>query len=84
MAREYVSLLRLHVQAEADPGALLRVLERFQSLNILPRRVSAQIAASETMTIEVDVAGVSESIVSLITAKIEQVPCILEAYWRRP
>ena len=84
MAREYVSLLRLHVQAEADPGALLRVLERFQSLNILPCRVSAEIAASETMSIEVDVAGVSESIVSLITAKIGQVPCILEAYWRRP
>ena len=31
------ALLRLRVTAEADLGALSRVLERFQNLNVVPR-----------------------------------------------
>jgi hypothetical protein len=37
-----LSLLRLRVLAEADSGALMRVLERFQNLGVLPRRVIAE------------------------------------------
>ncbi len=36
------SLLSLRVTAEADPGAIVRVLHPFQNLNINPRRALAQ------------------------------------------
>ena len=37
--QQSAALLRLRVTAEADLGALSRVLERFQNLNVVPRRV---------------------------------------------
>ena len=37
---ETSALYRLRVTAEADLGALSRVLERFQNLNVVPRRVA--------------------------------------------
>jgi (p)ppGpp synthase/HD superfamily hydrolase len=80
---ESVSLLRLRVVAEADPAALQRVLERFQNLNVLPRRVIAEFGTSNTFHIRVDIAGLSEERLSRIAAKIEQAPCVLSAYWSR-
>lgn len=75
------SLLRLRVTAEADPGALARVLERFQNRNIMPRCVRAEWSIAGTIHIHVDIAGVSEETLSLITAKLNQVPSVLHAYW---
>ena len=76
-------VLYLRVAAEADPGALVRVLERFQNLNILPRRVVAECGMTGTLHVQVDLAGISEDTVSLIAAKLAQVPCIHNAYWYR-
>ena len=45
MSAQQFSLLRLRVVADADPGALGRVLEPFQNLNTLPRRVVAECVA---------------------------------------
>jgi hypothetical protein len=39
------------------PGALARVLERFQNLNVLPRRVIAELATTGVFHIEVDGEG---------------------------
>ncbi len=78
------SLFRLRVAADADPGALARVLERFQNLNIVPRRVLAELATTGTLHIELDVAGLPEETVTLITAKLRQVPSILNAHWHHP
>jgi hypothetical protein len=75
------SLLRLRIVAEADPGALALVLERFQNLNVLPRRVVAESGIAGELYIQVDVAGLPEGLVDLIVAKLGQVPCILNAYW---
>ena len=75
--------LRLKVQAEADPGALARVLERFQNLNIVPWRVTAELAATGTLHVRVDIAGVREETVRLIAAKLGQVPCVLAVSWIR-
>ncbi len=75
------SLLRLCVVAEADPGALARVLERFQNLNVLPRKVVAESGIAGVLYIEVDVAGLPEETVGLIAAKLGQAPCVLNAYW---
>ena len=75
--------LRLKVQAEADPGALARVLERFQNLNLVPIRVTAQLFSSGILHVRVDLAGVCEETVGLIAAKLGQTPCILTASWHR-
>jgi hypothetical protein len=83
MSTQTWSFLRLRVTAEADPGALARILNHFQNLNILPRKVVAEIATTGIFHVEVDVTGLSEDTVSLIAAKIGEVPCILSARWHR-
>jgi hypothetical protein len=76
-----LSVLRLKVVAEADSGALMRVLERFQNLGVLPRRVIAEFTTTDVMSIQVDVSGVEENRLTLIAAKVGQIPCVSQAYW---
>jgi (p)ppGpp synthase/HD superfamily hydrolase len=78
---EQVLHLRLRVLAEADSGALMRTLERFQNLGVAPRRVIAEFTTADTMSIQVDIAGLDEAHLSLIANKLGQVPCVLRAYW---
>ena len=78
-----VSLFRLRVTADADPGAIARVIERFQNLNFLPRRVIAEFGIDETIHIEVDVCGMPEEQIKVITAKIGQATSVLSARWHR-
>jgi hypothetical protein len=75
--------LCLRVSADADPGALARVLNSFQSLNVVPRRVIAELGTTGTLYIRIDVTGLTEGHLSLIAAKIGQVPCVGNAYWHR-
>jgi hypothetical protein len=81
MSANQLSVLRLKVVAEADSGALMRVLERFQNLGVLPRRVIAEFTTTDAMSIQVDVSGVEESRLTLIAAKVGQIPCVNQAYW---
>ena len=81
MSADQVSLLRLKVVAEADAGALMRVLERFHNLGVLPRRVVAEFTTADFLSIQVDIAGVEESRMTLIAAKLGQIPCVNQAYW---
>jgi hypothetical protein len=74
-------LLRLRVVAEADAGALMRVLERFQNLGVLPRRVIAEFTSADLLSIQLDVAGLEETRLSLIAAKLGEMPCVQHAYW---
>lgn len=78
---ESLSLLRLRVVAEADAGVLMRVLERFQNLGILPRRVIAEFTTTDALNIQLDVSGLEESRLSLIAAKLGELPCVTQAYW---
>jgi hypothetical protein len=80
-AVESLSLLRLRVVAEADAGALMRVLERFQNLGVLPRRVIAEFTTTDSLSIQLDVAGLEESRLTLIAAKLGEMPCVTKAYW---
>lgn len=78
-----VQVLHLRVAAEPDPGVLARVLERFQNLNIVPRKVLAEWATTNIVHIQVELTGLSETMLDLIAAKVGQSPCILNAYWHR-
>lgn len=75
------ALLRLRVTAEADLGALSRVLERFQNLNIVPRRVVAEMGSGDVLYIQVDIVGIAEERLSHIAAKLASTLCIRDAYW---
>jgi hypothetical protein len=81
MSSSASSLLRLRVIAEADPGALARVLERFQNLNVLPRRVIAEFATNDKLHVQVDIFGLTEERLTMIAAKIAEVPAVLSSYW---
>jgi hypothetical protein len=81
MGVDRFSLLRLRVVAEADAGALLRVLERFHNLGVLPRRVIAEFTSSDLLSIQLDVMGLDESRLTLIAAKLGEMPCVSRAYW---
>jgi hypothetical protein len=83
MCSQESSLWRLRVVADADPSALARVVERFQNLNVLPRRVVAEFGTNETLHIQVDVFGLSEQQLTLIAAKIAQATSIANVYWHR-
>jgi hypothetical protein len=76
------ALLRLRVTAEPDSGALIRVLERFQILNLIPRRVIAE-CGTRQLHIHIDIFGIPEERLTFITAKLGQVPCVIEAHWFR-
>jgi hypothetical protein len=78
---ETYSLLRLRVVAEADAGVLMRVLERFQNLGVLPRRVIAEFTSTDSVSIQLDVAGMEESRLSIIAAKVGEMPFVTRAYW---
>ena len=71
----------LRVTAESDPGALMRVLERLTNLNIVPRRLVAESATNGVLQIQLHLSGLTEQTVRLITAKLAQVPCILNVYY---
>ena len=73
----------LRVSADADPGALPRVLGCFQSVNVVPRRVVAELGTTGTLHIRIDVTGLTEGHLSRIAARIGQVPCVGNAYWHR-
>jgi hypothetical protein len=83
MSSSNLTLLRLRVVTEADPGAVARVLERFQNINVLPRRVVVEHGTNGSVYIQVDVAGLSEQMLTLIALKISQVPCVSHVHWHR-
>ena len=80
-SHETFPLLRLRVVADADPTAIGRVIERFQNLNVVPRRVSAEFATDDRLHIEVDVFGLTEEQISFVTRKIGQAVSIHQAHW---
>lgn len=74
-------LLRLRVAAEADPGALPRVLASFQNLNVIPRRVVAEFGTGQVLHVQIDLFGLPERRLDVIAAKLGQIPSVLNAYW---
>jgi hypothetical protein len=78
---EATALLRLRVVAEADPGALVRILGRLQHLNVVPRRVMAEASTTELLHVEIDIVGLTAQHLALLTAKVGQDCCVFNAHW---
>lgn len=76
------SALVLQVISDADPGALLRVLQQFVSLNLLPHYFLAQTSRDGTVTMRLEVADCPPQMLERISARLEQIPCIHRACWR--
>jgi hypothetical protein len=83
MSSPQFALLQLRVVSEADPAALVRVLQHFQNLNFVPRRMVAECSTAGEFHVCVDVFGLTEDRMTLITEKIKQAPFVLNAYWCR-
>jgi hypothetical protein len=83
MSYSTVSQFRLQVLADADPSAIARVLERFQNINVVPRRVIAEFGVDGSIRVQVDVCGMPEEQIEMVTAKIVQATCVVSAHWHR-
>jgi len=83
MCSEPLALLRLRVSADADPSAIPSVLGRFRDLNVVPRRVLAELGSNDVLHIEVDVFGLSEAQISLVASKLGECPCVRDSHWHR-
>ena len=81
MSSDEFTLLRLRVVADADAGALARVLERFQNLNVVPRKVLAELSLKGVFHVEVDITGLTRDGMDIIAAKIGEAPCVHSARW---
>ncbi len=73
--------LCLRVVAQADPATLARVLSYFQILNVVPRRVVAELDPSGAQHIRVETRGVSIHQLAMIGAKLAQHPVVDRADW---
>ena len=73
--------LRLKAIVEADPGALVRLLQLFQIRNIVPRAVRARRLGLEYIEaeIEFDDAELTADTLRLIAAKAQELPITLAA-----
>ncbi len=67
---------RLEVQADLDPGNLIRVLHFFQTRNVTPVCVHAQRVSEDTfaITVDVEISDLSLDVMNLIAAKIAEMP----------
>ena len=75
------ALMCLRVESEPDPSILTRLLGYFQNLNITPRRVVAEFSTHGHLYLQVEVGGLSEERMGLITAKASQLPVVIDAHW---
>ena len=86
MSPPEAAALRLKAIVEADPGALIRLLQLFQIRNVVPLRVRARRLGSEFVEaeIELDPAEVKIETLRLIAAKAQELPITLAAVVLEP
>ncbi|WP_129642081.1 hypothetical protein [Peristeroidobacter agariperforans] len=73
--------LRLKAVVEADPGALVRVLQFFQARNLIPRTVASERLGDEYLQIqiELDPAELADDGFRIVVSKINELPIVLAA-----
>ena len=70
--------MRIRAVVEADPGAVIRLLQHFQARNVVPQRVSAR-SLGEYIEVEIDIAGLGREVLERIVAKIASAPITIAA-----
>jgi len=72
---------RLKVIAEADPGAIARILQPFQSLNIVPFSVRVDRVGNAYLEVGVEITAgdLLSDVFQSIVAKLGQVPSVVAA-----
>jgi hypothetical protein len=73
--------LRLKAVVEADPGALVRVLQFFQARNLIPRTVASERLGTEYLQIqiELDPSEIADDGFRIVVSKINELPVVLAA-----
>jgi prephenate dehydratase len=73
--------LRLKAVVEADPGALVRVLQFFQARNLIPRTVASERLGAEYLQIqiELDPTEIADDGFRIVVSKINELPVVLAA-----
>jgi len=73
--------LRLKAVVEADPGALVRVLQFFQARNLIPRSVASERLGDEYLQIhiELDPTEIADDGFRIVVSKINELPVVLAA-----
>jgi hypothetical protein len=86
MSPPQAAALRLKAIIEADPGALIRLLQLFQIRNVSPLRVRARRLGCEFVEaeIELDAAEVTIDTLRLVAAKAQELPITLAAVVLEP
>lgn len=86
MSRPDAAALRLKAIVEADPGALIRLLQLFQIRNVTPLRVRARRLGCEFIETEIEFneAEITIDMLRLIAAKAQELPITLAAVVLEP
>jgi hypothetical protein len=81
MQVDNLAALRLRAVVEADPGALVRVLQFFQARNVIPRSVASERLGAEYLQIqiELDPAELNLDGFRVVVSKINELPIVLAA-----
>ena len=81
MQVDNAAALRLKAVVEADPGALVRVLQFFRARNVIPRTVASERLGNEYLQIliELDPAELAPDGFRVVVSKINELPIVLAA-----
>jgi hypothetical protein len=77
------SVFSLVVLADADPVVLIRLIERVQSLMLVPERLSARWFDQDKLSIELVCAGLDEAQIETLTQRVAQFTTVHSATWTR-
>lgn len=77
------SVFSLVVLADADPVVLIRLVERVQSLRLVPERLSARWLSENELSIELICACLDEIQIESLTQRVAQFTTVHSAAWTR-
>ena len=69
------------ILADADPVVLIRLVERIQSLNLVPHRLAARWLTDDRLAIELILAGLDEPRIETLTQRISQFTTVHSVIW---
>ena len=81
MSPSSAPLFHLFVVADADPVVLIRLIERIQSLGLLPQHLSARWLSDDRLSIELECAGLNEARIGTLVDRISQFTTVHSVKW---